>query len=189
LKESYFAHPTAVISEKAKIGEGTKVWHHAQVREGAVIGRNCILGKCAYVDADVQIGSGVKIENRASIFKGVTVEDEVFIGPHVVFTNDKYPRAFSKHWEIVPTLVKRGASIGANSTVICGVTVGEYSMAGAGSVITRDVPAHALVVGNPARLVGYVCRCGNRILDAGQAKKLRPGSKTVCAKCGEATVI
>ncbi len=189
MSEPYFAHPTAVVSEKAKIGEGTKIWHHAQVREGAVIGRNCILGKCAYVDADVRIGSGVKIENRASIFRGVTVEDDVFIGPHVVFTNDKYPRAFSRQWVIVPTLVKRGASIGANCTVICGVTVGEYSMAGAGSVITRDVPPHALVVGNPARLAGYVCRCGNRILDVQQAKKVSRGSKVVCQKCGETTVI
>ena len=174
---SYQAHPTAIIAEDAKIGRGTKIWHHAQVREGAVIGENCILGKGVYVGVDVKIGSGVKIQNRASIYRGVTIEDDVFVGPHVVFTNDKYPRAFTEQWEVIPTLIRRGASLGANSTIICGVTIGAYAMVGAGSIVTRDVAPHALVVGNPARIRSYICRCGNPIIDADR------GGPLFCQAC------
>jgi len=158
-----FVHPTAEVSTEAEIGEGTKIWHQAQVREGVKIGKNCILGKSVYVDKNVKIGNNVKLENRVSVYQGVTIEDDVFVGPHVTFTNDLYPRAFVRDWKIVPTLVRKGASIGAGSVILCGVTIGEYAMIGAGSVVTKDVPAHALVYGNPARIKGFVCRCGKKL--------------------------
>jgi len=188
LKASYFAHPTAIVSQEASIGSRTKIWHHAQVREGAVIGKNCILGKDVYIGKDVQIGNGCKIQNRASIYMGVKIEDDVFVGPHVSFTNDKYPRAFSQQWEIGETLVRRGASIGANSTVICGVTIGEYAMVGAGSVVTKDVPPHGLVVGNPARLIGYVCKCGWPLTRLGETP-LRTQIRVKCPRCGKENLV
>jgi acetyltransferase-like isoleucine patch superfamily enzyme len=153
------------------------------------IGNDCIIGKGVYVGAGVKIGSGVKIQNFATVYQGVTVEDDVFIGPHVVFTNDMYPRAFSGEWEIIPTLVRRGASIGANSTIICGITIGTYSMIGAGSVVTRDVPPQALVLGNPARIKTYVCRCGNPIVSATRARQIQWDVPMICGKCGESNVI
>ncbi|ABL78296.1 acyltransferase [Thermofilum pendens] len=156
----YFAHPTAVVEEGAEIGEGTRIWHFAHVRSGARIGRNCNIGKDVYVDQGAVIGNNVKIQNGVSVYRGVVIEDNVFVGPYAVFTNDKYPRAFSTDWEVVPTVVKEGASIGANATIVCGVTIGRYAMVAAGSVVTRDVPDHALVAGNPARIVGFVCYCG-----------------------------
>ncbi len=162
-------HATADVSEGAEIGEGTVIWHHAQVREGARIGSNCILGKGVYIDAGVIIGSSVKIQNYVSVFHGVVIEDGVFVGPHVCFTNDRRPRAVNPDlslkaaddWVLVPTLVRRGASIGANATIVCGVTVGEWAMIGAGSVVSRSVPAYGLAIGNPARLRGFVCPCGH----------------------------
>ncbi len=164
-RDKVFIHPTAHVSPDAEIGEGTRIWHEAQVREGAVIGKNCVLGKSVYVGRNVKIGDNVKLENRVSVFQGVTIEDDVFVGPHVVFTNDLRPRSFNTDWKIVPTLVKRGASIGANSTIICGITIGEYSMIGAGSVVTKDVPPYALVYGNPARIRGFVCKCGEKLAE------------------------
>jgi len=155
-----FIHPLAVIDEGAKIGEGTRIWHFAHVRGTASIGKNCIIGKDVYIDADVVIGSNVKIQNGVSVYKGVTIEDDVFCGPHMTFTNDLYPRAFGDTFEIIDTRVKKGATIGANATIVCNTTLGEYCMIGSGAVVTKDVPAHGLVVGNPARLVGYVCMCG-----------------------------
>jgi acetyltransferase-like isoleucine patch superfamily enzyme len=187
LNEQYYSHPTSEISGDARIGDNTKIWHFAQVREGAVIGKDCIVGKGAYVGAGVKIGSGVKIQNFATIYQGVTIEDDVFIGPHVVFTNDKYPRAFSKQWEIIPTVVRRRASIGANSTIICGVTIGIYSMVGAGSVVTRNVPPHTLVVGNPAKAKSYICKCGNPIVSATQ--QINTATPMICSLCGESNVI
>ena len=160
---SFFKHPTAVV-ESDHIGEGTKIWHFAHVREGAKIGKNCVVGKSVYIDADVEIGNGVKIQNFVSLYKGVRIEDEVLIGPSVTFTNDLYPRASS--WDedkITPTAVKRGASIGANSTIVCGVSIGGYAMIGAGSVVTKDVPPFGLVYGNPAELKGFVCSCGRKL--------------------------
>ncbi len=176
-----YIHPTAVVEEGASIGEGTKIWHFAHVRSGAVIGRNCVIGKCVYVDTGVKIGNGVKIQNFSSVYRGVTIEDDVFIGPLVTFTNDKYPRAFSRDWKVIPTLVKKGASIGAGSVIVCGVTLGEYCMVGAGSVVTRDVPPYALVYGNPARVVGFVCICGFPL-----KKVEKRGNKPffVCERCG-----
>jgi len=167
-------HPTAEVSEKAKLGYGTRIWHHCQVREDAVIGENCILGKNVYVDFGVRIGSNVKLQNNVSVYHGVTIGDDVFIGPGVCFTNDLYPRA--RVWNperVVETQVRKGASIGANSTIVCGVTIGEHAMVGAGSVVTRDVPAHALVYGNPARVRGYVCSCGTKM----------KGKARICRDC------
>ncbi len=164
-------HPTAEVSPNATIGEGTSIWHHAQVREDVHIGQNCILGKGVYVDAGVQIGNNTKIQNYVSVFHGVQIEDGVFIGPHVCFTNDMFPRAINPDgslksaddWMLTTTLIRKGAALGANSTIVCGVTVGEWGMVGAGSVVTRDVPAYGLVWGNPARLHGFVCACGARL--------------------------
>ena len=164
-----FIHPTATVEKTAKIGSGTRVWHYAHVREGAVIGKNCILGHCAYVDKNVRIGDNVKVENKASLFQGVTIGDDVFIGPHVVFTNDARPRSLGE-WKIVKTLVKKGASIGANSTILCGIVIGAHSMIGAGSVVTEDVPDHCLVYGNPARIRGFVCQCGDDLEESGKDK-------------------
>jgi UDP-2-acetamido-3-amino-2,3-dideoxy-glucuronate N-acetyltransferase len=160
---SGIVHASATVDERALIGEGTRVWVNVQIREGARVGRDCILSKDVYIDHDVSIGDRCKIQNSVSVYNGVTIEDEVFVGPNACFTNDRVPRAFLPDWKVTPTLVKRGASIGANATIVCGVTVGEYAMVGAGSVVTRDVEPHALVVGNPAKVVGYVDREGNRV--------------------------
>lgn len=160
MTQKYFVHPTAVVEDGAEIGEGTRIWHFAHVRKGAKIGRNCNIGKDVYIDVGVEIGNNVKIQNGVSVYRGVKVEDDVFLGPHMTFTNDLYPRAFNEDWELVPTLVKKGASIGAHATIVCGVTIGEYAMVGAGAVVTKDVPPFGLVFGNPARLRGFVCYCG-----------------------------
>jgi len=158
-----YIHPTAEVSPQAVIGSGTRVWHQAQVREGARIGRGCVLGKGVYVDHHVEIGDGVKLQNFVSVYTGVTIEDDAFIGPHVTFTNDLYPRAFNRNWQVRPTRVKRGASIGANATILCGVQIGDYAMVGAGAVVTRDVPPYTLVIGNPARVVSRVDESGRPI--------------------------
>ena len=159
-------HPTAEVSEEAEIGSGTAIWHQAQVRERAHIGRDCNLGKGVYLDPDVVLGNNVKVQNYVSIYHGVTIEDGVFCGPHCVFTNDKRPRAVNPNglpkaaddWELIPTRVKRGASIGANAVIVCGVTIGAWAMIGSGAVVSRDVPDYGLVMGNPARLNGFVCQ-------------------------------
>jgi len=161
-------HPSADVSPEARIGRGTRVWHEAQVREGAVVGADCVLGKGVYIDREVVLGDRVKVQNRASLFRGVTVEDGVYIGPHVTFANDRYPRAVNRDgtaqsdddWSLEPTLVREGASIGAGAVVLPGVTIGRWAMVGAGAVVTRDVPDHTLVSGNPARARGFVCVCG-----------------------------
>ena len=154
-------HKSAFV-EEAKIGEGSNIWHFVHVRSGAEIGKNCNIGKGVYIDSDVKIGDNCKIQNFATIYKGVTIGNNVFIGPHVCFTNDIYPRAFI--WnenKLVNTNVKDGVSIGANATIIAGITIGKYAMVGAGAVVTKDVPDFALVVGNPARVVGTVDKEGN----------------------------
>lgn len=158
-----FIHPSATVDPSAKVGDGTRVWVNVQIREGAIIGSNSVLSKDVYVDRHVVIGRSCKIQNSVSIYHGVTIEDDVFIGPNACFTNDRLPRAFNDAWSVVSTLVKHGASIGANATIICGITIGEYAMIGAGSVVTRDVEPYTLVIGNPARCVGYVDRAGNRV--------------------------
>lgn len=156
-------HPTAIAEDGAEIGSGTRVWHYAHIRAGASIGRNCVLGKDVYVAEQARIGDNVHVQNGVSIYNGVTLEDGVFVGPHVNFTNDRYPRANNASWELVPTRVCQGASIGAGATILCGVVVGRYAMVGAGSVVLYDVPEHTLVFGNPARLSGFVCYCGRPI--------------------------
>ena len=174
-------HPTAIVDKTAKIGEGTKIWHFVYVREHAKIGKNCVLGHAVYVDRNVKIGNRVKLENRANLYDGVTIEDDVFVGPHVTFTNDLCPRSFSADWKIVPTLVKKGASIGAGSVVVCGLTLGEYAMVGAGSVVTCNVPPHALVFGNPARIRRFVCVCGRNLVEE---KKQAKSVLMTCMSCG-----
>lgn len=181
MKEVYI-HPTAVVDKTAKIGEGTKVWHFVHVRENAEIGRDCVLGHSVYVDKGVKIGNGVKLENRANIYQGVKIEDKVFVGPHVTFTNDPYPRSFSTDWKIVETLVREGASVGAGSVVVCGVSIGEYAMIGAGSVVTNDIPSHALAYGNPAEVRSFVCRCGRKLKEE---EKKRDFVLMKCFHCGE----
>ncbi len=166
-------HSTADVSEKANIGAETSIWHQAQVREGAVLGQNCIIGKGVYIDFDVVIGNNVKIQNYVSVFHGVTLEDGVFVGPHVCFTNDLLPRAINADgtlkagddWDLSKTLIRYGAGLGANSTIRCGVTVGKWAIVGAGSVVTRDVPDYGLVWGNPARLHGFVAPNGKRLVE------------------------
>lgn len=161
--EDVFIHKTAEVSENANIGKGTKIWNLAQVRENTIIGENCIISKNVYVDFDVKIGSGVKLQNNVNVYHGVELEDDVFIGPSATFTNDMYPRAFVSDFEVSKTIVKKGASIGANATIVCGTVIGKYAMIGSGSVITKDVKDYNLVVGNPGRVVGYVCKCGRRL--------------------------
>lgn len=156
---TYRVHETAVVEPGARIGEGSAIWHHAHVRAGAVVGRDCTIGKNVYVDAGASVGDRSKIQNNVSVYAGVTLESEVFVGPSAVFTNDRAPRAAGE-WEVVPTIVRRGASIGANATIVCGTEIGAYAMVGAGAVVTRSVADHQLVVGNPARHAGWVCACG-----------------------------
>jgi len=164
-------HPTADVSNKAQIGPGTSIWHQCQVREDVQIGQNCILGKGVYVDFGVRLGDNVKVQNYVSIYHGVEIEDGVFVGPHVCFTNDNLPRAVNPDgtlkaaddWVLGRILIKRGAALGANATILPKVVVGEWAMVGAGAVVAKDVPAHGLVVGNPAHLVGFVCACGGRL--------------------------
>jgi UDP-2-acetamido-3-amino-2,3-dideoxy-glucuronate N-acetyltransferase len=161
-------HPTADVSSQARIGTGTRVWHYAQIREDAVVGENCIIGKNVYIDFGVRIGDNVKIQNNVLVYHGLTIEDGVFLGPQACLTNDRFPRAITPDgrlkgtddWDVSPTLIRYGASIGASSTILAGLTIGRFAMVGAGAVVTHSVPDHGLVLGVPARLAGYVCECG-----------------------------
>lgn len=164
MADTPFVHPSAVVDDGAVLGAGTKVWHFVHVCAGAVIGARCVLGHAVYVGPGVRIGDGVRVQNGVSVFEGVTLDDEVFVGPGVVFTNVTNPRAaVTRRGEFRATHVKRGATLGANATVVCGTTIGAYAFVAAGSVITHDVPDHALVVGVPARHVGWVSRHGERL--------------------------
>ena len=157
----YFAHASSVIDEGAHIGRDSKIWHFCHIFGSSVIGKNCSIGQNCMIAQNVRIGDNVKIQNNVSIVEGVRICDDVFIAPSVVFTNIKTPRAFiSRKSEYLPTLLERGCSIGANATIICGNTIGAYALIGAGAVVSHDVPPHALVVGNPARLVGWVDKAG-----------------------------
>ena len=180
-KKGYFAHATAVVDDGAQVGAGTKIWHFCHVMASAVIGERCVLGQNVFVGANVKIGNNVHIQNNVSVYEGVELEDDVFCGPSMVFTNVRDPRAAfprASSAEYQKTLVRRGASLGANCTVVCGVTVGENAFVAAGAVVTRDVPAHALVAGVPARLAGYVCACGERL------GMPAPGDRRTCGRCG-----
>ena len=175
-----FVHESSYVDDGAHIGEGTKIWHFSHVMSGAVIGRHCNIGQNVVVSPGVVIGNNVKIQNNVSVYSGVTLEDDVFCGPSMVFTNVVNPRShISRKDEYRPTVVRRGATLGANSTIVCGHTIGRYAFIGAGAVVTADVPDHALVVGVPARIVGWVCSCGARVAEGA----VRP-PRAVCAACG-----
>jgi UDP-2-acetamido-3-amino-2,3-dideoxy-glucuronate N-acetyltransferase len=178
----YFAHESAYIDEGAEIGEGTKIWHFCHVMGGAKIGRDCSFGQNVVVHSTTIVGDGVKVQNNVSLYDAVVLEDDVFCGPSMVFTNVINPRSHTprKH-EYMTTLVKRGASIGANATVVCGNTIGEHAFVGAASLVTRDVPSHALMFGVPARLRGWMCTCGVR-LPLGTEPDGR--EEASCSECG-----
>ncbi|HNS30413.1 MAG TPA: acyltransferase [Tenuifilaceae bacterium] len=164
MNEIYFAHPTAVIDDGCSIGEGTKIWHFSHIMTGSVMGKGCNVGQNVVVSPDVVLGNNVKVQNNVSIYTGVICEDDVFLGPSMVFTNIVNPRsAVVRKDQYVKTLVKKGASIGANATIVCGITLGEYCFIGAGAVVTKDVKPYSLVVGNPARHVGWMSRFGHRL--------------------------
>ncbi|NQU56212.1 MAG: N-acetyltransferase [Rhodospirillales bacterium] len=177
MPNSVFIHKSAVVDQPSSIGNGTKIWHFSHVMKNSKIGENCIVGQGVFVDSEVVIGNRCKIQNGVSIYTGVTLEDGVFCGPSMVFTNVLTPRAeIERKHEFTSTLVKKGASLGANVTVVCGTTIGRYAMVGAASVVTRDIPDYALVTGNPGSINGSVCQCG---------KKLNAGdwNKVTCAAC------
>ncbi len=175
---SFFAHQTAIVDEGVSIGKGTKIWHFSHILSGSRLGEKCNIGQNVVIGPDVSVGSGCKVQNNISIYKGVTLEDDVFCGPSMVFTNVYNPRAFiSRMDELRPTLVKKGASIGANATIVCGVTIGRYAFIGAGAVVKQDVPDYAMVAGNPAKIKGWVCMCGNRL----EIKK-KTGKCQACGK-------
>lgn len=164
MKETYKIHESSYISEKTHIGNGTVIWQNCIVLDDVFIGNNCIIGANVFIENGVKIGNGVKIKNNVAIYKGVIVEDDVFLGPNCVFTNVTNPRAFiDRKNEFKNTLIKKGATIGANATIICGHEVGKYAMIGAGAVVTKEVSDYELVVGNPAQKMGYVCECGCRM--------------------------
>jgi UDP-2-acetamido-3-amino-2,3-dideoxy-glucuronate N-acetyltransferase len=164
---NFFSHPTSVIEPGAVIGDGTKIWHFSHIMDGCKIGTKCNIGQGVYVDRNVNIGNGVKIQNHVSIYTGVTIEDDVFLGPSMVFTNVINPRSFiERKSEFMHTTVCKGATIGANATILCGLRIGEYAMVGAGAVITKDVPSFAVMMGNPANHEGWISKAGHRLIFA-----------------------
>jgi UDP-2-acetamido-3-amino-2,3-dideoxy-glucuronate N-acetyltransferase len=175
----YFVHESSYVDDGCTIGAGTKIWHFTHVMARARIGERCNIGQNVVIAPDVVIGDNVKIQNNVSVYTGVTLEDDVFCGPSMVFTNVVNPRSHvSRRDEYRPTMVKRGASLGANSTVVCGHTIGRYAFVGAGAVVTRDVPDHALVIGNPARIAGWVCVCGVKLAAGAQVP-----ATAICPAC------
>ena len=168
-------HETAVVDEGARVGGGTRVWHFTHVSSGSTIGERCVIGQNVFIGSGVDIGDGVKIQNNVSVYAGVTIAADVFLGPSCVFTNVLTPRAhIERKDQYAPTPVGRGVTVGANATIVCGHALGEYALIGAGSVVTKDVPAHAVMVGNPARRTAWACRCGEVLPEDG-----------VCARCGD----
>lgn len=180
MEKSFFAHETAVIDQGCAIGPGTKIWHFAHIMSGCAIGQNCNIGQNVVISPEVLIGNNVKIQNNVSVYTGVICEDDVFLGPSVVFTNVINPRsAVVRKNEYQQTLVKKGATIGANATIVCGITIGEYAFIGAGAVVTKSIPAYALVMGNPARQTGWMSEFGHKLKfnDKGIASCSESGNK------------
>ena len=179
MEKTYFAHETAVIDDGCQIGSGTRIWHFSHIMTGSTIGHECSIGQNVVISPEVRIGNRVKIQNNVSVYTGVICEDDVFLGPSAVFTNVINPRsAVARKNEYKPTYVRKGATIGANATIVCGITLGEYSFIGAGAVVTKDVPAYALVVGNPARQTGWMSEFGHKL-------KFNPGGIAVCPESQE----
>ena len=180
---NFFAHSSAIVDEGCQVGDGTKIWHFSHVMPGCVIGNNCNIGQNVVVSPKVTLGNNVRVQNNVSIYEGVICEDDVFLGPSMVFTNVINPRsAVSRKHEYLQTLVRKGASIGANATIVCGNEIGEYAFIGAGAVVTKPVPAYALVVGNPARQTGWMSEYGHKL-------QFDAGGKAVCSESGEEYVI
>lgn len=182
-KQNYYVHESAYVDEPVSIGDGTKIWHFCHVMKGAIIGEGCVLGQNVYVGSKTRIGNHVRIQNNVSIYDGVTLEDYVFCGPSCVFTNVLNPRGKIRRAsdEYLPTLVREGATIGANATIVCGKTIGRYAFVGAGAVVTKDVPDYALVYGAPARIHGWMCECGEKLHFVQNSSNI---DMAVCDKCG-----
>lgn len=179
IMSAYTAHPTAVIDEGCEIGEGTKIWHFSHIMSNCRIGRNCNLGQNVVISPEVVLGTNVKVQNNVSIYTGVICEDDVFLGPSMVFTNVTNPRsAVNRRGQYAKTLVKKGASIGANATIVCGNNIGKYAFIGAGAVVTKDVPDYALVIGNPARQIGWMSEYGHKL-------KFDSSGTAICEESGE----
>lgn len=177
--KKYFVHESSYVDDGSEIGEGTKIWHFSHIMSDSVIGKNCNIGQNVVISPGVKLGNNVKIQNNVSVYTGVICEDDTFLGPSCVFTNVINPRSFiARKDEYKNTLIKKGASLGANSTVICGNTVGKYALIGAGAVVTKDIPDYALVVGNPGRVVGYICECGIKL-------KSTDDQNYFCEVCGK----
>jgi len=179
----YHQHPSAIVDQPADIGDGTQIWHFSHIRENSHIGENCNIGQNVYIDANVTVGNHVKIQNNVSLYNGVTCEDDVFIGPSAVFTNVVNPRAVvERKNEFKPTLVRKGATIGANATIVCGNEIGTYAMIGAGSVVTKNVKPYALMVGNPAKQIGWVSKNGQKL-------HFNTENIAICAETGEQYIL
>lgn len=178
VEKNYFVHESSYIEEPCQIGDGTKIWHFSHIMKNTIIGENCNIGQNVVISPGVNIGNNVKIQNNVSVYTGVVCEDDVFLGPSCVFTNVINPRSFiERKNEYRKTVVKKGATIGANATIVCGYDIGKYAFVGAGAVVTKNVPDYALVVGSPARKIGYVCKCGNRLE--------KTDYKYICESCKE----
>lgn len=175
-----FVHPSAEVEDGASVGNGSKIWRFTHIRTRACVGMDATIGANVFIDAGVQVGNRVKIQNNVSVYAGVTIEDDVFVGPSAVFTNDLVPRAVNPDWKITPTRIARGASIGANATVVCGRDIGEYAMVAAGAVVTRAVQPHQLVAGNPARHLAWICRCGAVV-----SRDAESPTELHCAECAQ----
>lgn len=182
-KKDYFVHESSYVDEPVKIGAGTKIWHFSHIMSNSIIGQNCNIGQNVVISPDVVIGNGVKIQNNVSVYTGVICEDNVFLGPSCVFTNVINPRSFiSRKNEYKKTVIKEGASIGANSTIVCGHNIGKFAFVGAGSVVTKDIPDYACVVGNPAKLLYHVCECSEKMI-------FNKDNYFKCSKCGKEYII
>jgi UDP-2-acetamido-3-amino-2,3-dideoxy-glucuronate N-acetyltransferase len=186
MEKNYFVHESSFIDEPCEIGEGTKIWHFSHVMAGSKIGRRCNIGQNVVISPEVRIGDNVKLQNNVSVYTGVELEDDVFCGPSMVFTNVTNPRSHvSRKDEYRATLVKRGASIGANATVVCGNTIGRYAFIGAGAVVTRDVPDYAMMAGNPSHLIGWMCQCGVKLE---LSRDNTSDERATCSACGSTYV-